>query len=276
MDVDVVILEATSVSLGLAAALQERCRVLLINRTALVAPEFINSFKPEGNIPDFVESPPGIEILSDLKQEGLVENGQCRLYSTGPHFYRAFSRLTIDQWFETDLIEMTRKDRGYSLKVMNQSGICSVNARVVIDTRNAKLEKKSKTLNALLVSRDPHARIPENTRTVSFIRERDSKPSTVLMRITCTDHESLFTARHRLIESWQDIAETYPQWKIAAIALVFDITPLTALDEIVRDKTKCFWERSEEPGLIYLPGSGFSHPLTAIDAGYRLGKALIL
>ncbi|MCK9251886.1 MAG: hypothetical protein M0P55_03950 [Clostridiales bacterium] len=264
MDYDLVILDASGAALGFAEALQGQYRVLVLNRTAMVAAEFINAFRPcPGRVT--ADSPPARSILSGLEQEGFLAFDQVRHYSAGPLLYHAFSQLTCDQLYETDLLAVEPVPGGYALDIVNRSGMRKIKTRVLVDTREPALPNH-RTLNAILVSRDPAAPPPPDNDAMTFFCETDPNPPTCILQLGCTRGETLFAARHRLIESWQQIAMQHPAWRIAAIALAFAVIPDASAPGSIEHPT----------GLILLPSAAFPNLLAAIDAGYRLGKELTL
>ena len=264
MDYDLVILDASGAALGLAEALQGQYRVLVLNRTAMVAAEFINAFRPcPGRVT--ADSPPARSILSGLEQEGLLAFDQVRHYSAGPLLHHAFSQLTCDQLYETDLLAVEPVPGGYALDIVNRSGMRKIKTRVLVDTRDSALPNP-RTLNAILVSRDPAAPTPPDGGAMTFFCETDPHPPTCILQLACSRDETLFAARHRLIESWQLIAAQHPAWKIASIGLAFAAIPDASSLSATMDPS----------GLIRLPSAAFPNLLAAIDAGYRLGKELTL
>jgi len=264
MDYDLVILDASGAALGLAEALQGQYRVLVLNRTAMVAAEFINAFRPcTGRLS--AVSPPARAILSGLEQERLLVYDQCRLYSAGPLLHHAFSKLTCDQLYETDLLAAEPAPGGYELEIVNRSGIHKIKTRILVDTRDTALPNP-RTLNAILVSRDPATPTPPDGGAMTFFRETDPTPPTAILQLACSRDESLFAARHRLIESWQLIAAQNPAWRIAAIALAFAALPDASSPGAFKDPSD----------RVFLPSAAFPNLLAAIDAGYRLGKELPL
>ena len=264
MDYDLAILDASGAALGLAEALQSQYRILVLNRTAMVAAEFVNAFRPcVGRL--IPGSPPARAILSGLEQERLLAFDQCRVYSAGPLLDHAFSQLTCDQRYETDLLAMEPAPGGYELEIVNRSGTRKIKTRVLVDTRDTALPNP-RTLNAILVSRDTAAPTPPDSGAMTFFREADPTPPTAILQLACSQSESLFAARHRLIESWASVANQNPAWKIAAIALAFAVVPDASSPVALK----------EPSGWIRLPSAAFPNLLAAIDAGYRLGKELPL
>lgn len=270
---DIVILGATCAALGLVSGLQDHCRVLLLHSTAMVAPEFVNAFKTGTDWPAEAVSAPAAKILAAMKQEHIFQNGDCRIYSAGTIFSQAFNQLQADLLFETDIETIARLNEGYELAICNASGHSRIRTGIIIDTGTAGLDSKTKTLNALLAGSQPAAGTPGDADGVTFLRENDPTPPTVLMRVACPPEESLFMARHRLIDRWRQMAAVNPDWRIAAIALDFDLTlPAETNASPAADGTRLCTCKPDEPDYFSLPSAGFANPLAAIDAGYSCGK----
>ncbi len=265
MDYDIVILGATCAALGLAAGLPADARTLLLEPTAMVGAEFIHAFRPGSDWPEQADSAPAQAILAAMRREQLFQDGDCRIYSAGAIFCDACRQLTADLLLETDLVARTRTQAGFDLPICNTHGFSQIKTRSVIDTTAAGLTPAPKSLNAILAARQPNPDTPVNVAGVTFRRENDPLTPTVLMKLTCKPDESIFAARHRLIECWQAMAADWPDWRIATIALAFDRTP--AQPGMLTESLS-----QPEPGFYCLPSAGFANPLAAIDAGYRWGK----
>ncbi|HOB23012.1 MAG TPA: hypothetical protein PLC26_09840 [Bacillota bacterium] len=257
---DVVIFDAASVALGIASELKKKRKVLIVNRTSMVAAEFINSYKPGRNWEEEPETDLAKSIAEKLRAERLITERAAHFYAAGPVFYKAYSDLGVDLLLETEILSVEKAGSAFEITIYNCAGFGTVKTPFIIDTTDEGFCQE-KSLNCLLVNKDKAAVFPAvSMQGADFFPTHDEIVNSVIMRYHCPPDASLAEARHGLIELWQGRPEVLSDWKIASIGLYFDITP-RAVQEV--GQTKCI-----------IPASSYDNPLAAVDAGVKVGRRL--
>lgn len=258
---DIVILGATSAALGLANELKQKYKTLIINRTSMVAYEFVNAYKRGENWNVEPETEFGRAIREELLREKIITKEEAHIYSAGPIFYKAFKDLGIDILLETELISVKKEYEGYIISVYNVGGHDTIKARYIIDTTEREADIKSKSLNCLLTNKKKDVLPPIKLDGVEIYKEVDNKINTAILKYNCPLDTSLYEARHQVIETWRNRPQELADWKIAAIGLCFDVVPRVGFKQIGKFH-------------VALPSAYYDNPLAAIDAGVNLGRRI--
>jgi len=257
----VVILGATSAALGLAKEIKQEYKTLIVNRTSMVAYEFVNAYKMGANWEKEPESEFGKTIKEELIKEKIITDQGAYIYSAGPIFYKAFKDLNIDVLLETELVSVEKEGNEYIIYAYNVGGYDTIKAKYIIDTTEKEVGIIRKSLNSLLVNKkkDDFPSIEMNG--IEIYREADNIINTAVLKYNCPLDIPLYEARHQIIEIWRNRPKEVSDWKIAAIGLCFDITPEAGFKQI----DKCH---------VALPSAYYDNPIAAIDAGVKLGRRI--
>jgi hypothetical protein len=256
---DIAILGATSLALGLAgASLAEGRRVLVIDKTEMVAAEFVAAFRSGQSWSADLQTELARSIRDAMISQGMLAGDAACTHAAGPLFYRAFHDLSADLLLDAAILAIRKTGSGYELDCHAAGSCLTVKTRTIFDTTADRIALQRKSLHAILAGRTGETSLPEADGRFTFRLDTVLDPPTVIMEMPCPTDESLTAARHRLIESFAVLPET-SSWKIAAIANCFAETPLA--DAATAD-----------PGFPILPSCRFDNPLLAIDAGWVQGE----
>ncbi len=236
MKYDLVIIGATAAALGLAKTVESSLSTLIVNKTEMVAYEFVHTFR------------------------------QPEVYAQGAIYHKAFKELKADVLLGTEIAGMTRgKEGSYVLELYNTAGFQTVEAaRLVNTTAEApEVQLQSKSLNALLIQQQGKP-VPEvEWEAFSLVPEaKNHAYSTAILKLACSEKETVAEARHRLVETWLSRPEALGEWKIAAIAFAFEAT--------IEKK-----EVHAEDSHIHLISTAYAGPEESQTAGIQLGRSLL-
>ncbi|MDF2935149.1 MAG: hypothetical protein K0Q90_522 [Paenibacillaceae bacterium] len=236
MRYDLVIIGATTAALGLAKTVQSSLKTLIVNKTEMVAYEFVNAFQ------------------------------QPEVYARGAFFYKEFRELTADVLLGTEVAGITRSPDGdYVLELYNTAGFQTVKASQMVDTTAEAPEAslQGKTLNALLIQQQGNPVPDVEWEGVALVPEtRTQAYSTAILKLSCPEAETVAAARHRLIESWLARPKTLGEWKIAAIAFTFEHIAVQG-------------ELKADDGRRFLVSAAYAGPAESEEAGIQLGRSLL-
>lgn len=97
----------------------------------------------------------------------------------------------------------------------------------------------------------------------SLVSEAQSHAySTAILKMECPEEEMVAAARHRLVEAWISRPEALGEWKIAAIAFVFEHIPVQG-------------ELMAGDGRRFLVSTAYAGPAQSEEAGIQLGRSLL-
>ena len=232
MHYDLVIIGATVTALGIAKTAKASCKTLILNRTEMVAYEHVYTFKSPG------------------------------VYSQGAQYYKEFYDLGADILLRTEITEINKDEEGYTLEIFNNAGFQKVHAKILVDTTTEReTEISEKSLNSILVNRKKSVFPKIEWNNFLFIDENDEKFNTVIMKYNCDVNLSIYEARHRLIDLWQQRPKELDGWVIAAIGFAFEEKPLNRY--IKKDEN-----------YYIIPSAYFDTPAASMEAGEELGRRL--
>ncbi|MDW7657482.1 MAG: hypothetical protein SCM11_09955 [Bacillota bacterium] len=256
---DLIILGATSLALGLTGAMSsEKKRVLVIEKTEMVASEFIAAFRPGKSWSADLQTSLALSIRNSMIRQGFLVGDAACAYAAGPIFYWALHDLSADLLLDTAIIAIRKTHTGYELDCQAAGSHMTVKTKEIIDTTADRIALQSKSLHAILACQAGETSLPQADGRFVFRLDTVLEPPTVILEMPCPIDESLTAARHRLIELFIALPET-GSWKIAAIANCFAEVPLAD-------------DSTPDPGFPILPSCRFDNPLLAIDAGWMQGE----
>lgn len=236
MKVDLVIIGATAAALGLAKTVQSNLKTLIVNKTEMVAYEFVNAFQ------------------------------QPEVYAQGALFHKEFRELEADVLLGTEVVGITRSpEGGYALELYNTAGFQTVEASQVVDTTtdSPEIQLQGKTLNALIIQQQGKPVPTVEWEGFTLVPETHSQAySTAILKLACPRSETVAAARHRLVEAWLSRPSALAEWKIAAIAFAFEHTPVQG-------------EIKADDGRRFLISAAYAGPAESQNAGIQLGRSLL-
>jgi hypothetical protein len=236
MKYDLVIIGATSAALGLAKTVQSSLRTLIVNKTEMVAYEFVNTFR------------------------------EPEVYARGAFYHKAFKELEADVLLGSEVAAITRSpEGGYVLEMYNTAGFQTVEASQVVDTtaEASGVRLQGKTLNALLIQQQGKSVPDVEWEGISLMPEAHRHAySTAILKMDCPEEETVAAARHRLVEAWLSRPEALGEWKIAAIAFAIEHIPVQG-------------ELLAEDGRRFLISAAYTGPAQSEEAGIQLGRSLL-
>lgn len=236
MKYDLVIVGATAAALGLAKTVQSRLSTLIVNKTEMVAYEFVNTFR------------------------------EPEVYAQGACYHKAFKELEADVLLGTEVAGITRSaEGGYVLELYNTAGFQTVEASRLVDTtaEAQEVQLQGKSLNALLIQQQGKPVPDVEWEGFTLVPEAQSHAyRTVILKMACPEEETVAAARHRLVEAWLSRPEALGEWKIAAIAFAFEIKPVQG-------------EHLAEDGRRFLVSAAYAGPAQSEEAGIQLGRGLL-
>lgn len=236
MKFDLVIIGATAAALGVAKTVQSSLKTLIVNKTEMVAYEFVNAFQ------------------------------QPEVYARGAFFYKEFRELQADVLLGTEVAGITRKpEGGFVLELFNTAGFQTVEADRVVDTTtdSPEVPLHGKRLNALIIQQQGKPVPAVEWEGFALVPETRSQVySTAILKLACRPEDTVAGARHRLVEAWLARPEALEDWKIAAIAFAFEHIPAQG-------------ETKADDGRHYLISAAYAGPAESEDAGIQLGRSLL-
>jgi hypothetical protein len=270
---DLLICGATFAGLGAAQAAKEAGRsALVIERTAATGKEYVNTFNPGRHWGKPLQlSSFAAAFRDDLLRRNLMEpGGPVHLPAMHPLLCLLIKESALKVQFLTEIVEVTGRDGGYAVRLINAAGLHEVKAREIIDTSSQGLTKPGnlsapagKRLNAYLhyagsnggaYSEDLPDLPPSVDGAVSAVRGR--YPSEIILRFTVVPTDDWPEARPKLHRYWQARPAAWGEWTIAAVADEFE--------SLVEPGVRRIEERWS-----WLPSEGCDHPLEALEQGYR-------
>lgn len=261
---------ATFAGLGAAlAALEAKRNVIVVERTALVGREFIETFNPGTGWSD-----PTTELVqsfrNDLITRNLMENnGPVHLPGLHPLLCQLIKQFGLKIKFLTEIVGVAEQDGSYVVHLHDASGSYTLLADEIWDTSSQRLTvpgslfvPERKRLNAYL-----HHPDIRNTGIPSPIDDSMSVrcgrfQSEVILKVEVAPEDDLRQARQRLVQFWQNRPEEWASWTIAAIASGFESTVAASSEQLAER-----WS--------WLPSEALSNPLSALDQGYVTFKKAV-
>ncbi|MDF2927554.1 MAG: hypothetical protein K0R57_6468 [Paenibacillaceae bacterium] len=235
MQYDLVIIGATTAALGLAKTVQSSLKTLIVNKTEMVAYDFVNSYKKPG------------------------------VYAQGAAYNKEFRELGADILLGTEVVSVTKRENGgYTLELLGVGGFQTVETKQLVDTTLEREEGISgKSFNALIIQQKGEP-VPEvEWPGVTLVAEAHQELyTTAILKLDCALDWSVAEARHQLVDRWLKRPEALKEWKMAAIAFCFEERSAAGV-------------RKKDEGYHVLPAAGYTEPEASADAGVQLGRSLV-
>ena len=262
---------ATAVALGIAS--QNTDKAFIVERTGLVAKEFIDCYNP-GALEWKALSPLGVNLKKELKQRNILdEAGRVHIPAVASVLFKLIQDTGVNILLVTEIVEIKKTEELYEITLYNNSGFQKVTADKIIDTTSIEGTNKkkkeeyicSKSINAILHSKDEetfnfnHPDINSNEK-VSYQQGRFTKEVILKYRLSLEDH--WITARHKIHSYWQNRPSFLDKWQIASIASTFEV--------VLKEKVNCEIDDKWK----WMPSSGYSNLLEAFEAGIVYGDEL--
>lgn len=247
---------------GIGAALAAPESTLVVERSAAVGQEYIESFNPGRNDGPIPLSSFGRSFVLELRQRNLTGAALEPVHLPGLHpvLCRRLLDARVQVLLLTEIIEIRQLPAGFEVDLFNASGLRTVTADRIIDTttcrvsRPAEIRPAGRSLNAYIHTGIADQGLPAASDPgVEFVQGRFSAEHIVKWTLAADDDWP--AARNGLLSYWHTRPTVLLPWTIAAIASVFDCEVQRGL-QLVTDSW--FW----------LPSKGYGHPVEAIDQGY--------
>ncbi|MGO4542525.1 hypothetical protein [Paenibacillus sp. 2TAB19] len=248
---------------GIGAALAKPETTLVVERSAAVGQEFIESFNPGRNAGPLSFSEFGHSFVEELRQRNLI--GATLEPAHLPGLHPVLCRRLLDARVQvlllTEIVQIRKLSAGFEVDVYNASGIRTLTVDRILDTTTSRLSRLAdrfrparRRVNAYI-----HADIAEQVLPavddprVELVQGRFDAEHIVKWTLEADDDWP--AARNGLLNYWQNRPSELLPWTIAAIASVFECETPRGLQILMDD---WFW----------LPSEGYGHPVEAIDQGY--------
>ncbi|MDF2959283.1 MAG: hypothetical protein K0S39_1018 [Paenibacillus sp.] len=267
---DTLIIGATFAGIGLARSSLDR-RAVLVERTTLIGHEFINCYKPGTGW----NRTPEHELTRELRQEWLQKrlltpDGGVHLGGISPILYKLLLESGLSQAvrFMTEVVEVKKQPDGYEVTLFDAGGLRTLRTERIVDTTSdCRSATGGKPIHAKAVSAVlHHANATADSMIPEAFADRISLgafASEAYLQLPLAPQASWADARHALHSFWANRPEELKDWKIAAVADEFAVTPPTRFEVLGE-------------GWVWLPSSAFDNPLEALDAGYAYGKKEVI
>ncbi|MDR6549188.1 hypothetical protein [Paenibacillus qinlingensis] len=254
-----IIIGATFAGLGAAYTNKE---ALVIERTALVGHEFINSYHLGEGWQQTPVTAEGEKLKKELLDRGILsEEGSVHIPAIAPVLYNKIAEDAISIMLHTDVTEIRRLAEGFEVTVYNASGFSRFTTDRIMDTRSESAlpgSVVSKSLNAMLSCREEGLEVPLFT--MENVRFATGKlQGEWIVKVTVDVEDDWIAARHKLHHMWANRPDVWEKWTISAIAGCFEL-------QINQEPTAI------EPNWWSHPSGAFRNPLEAFEAGLAFGR----
>ncbi|NOU65473.1 hypothetical protein GC096_15670 [Paenibacillus sp. LMG 31461] len=251
-----IILGATFAGLGAAYACGKEA--LLIERSALVGYEFINSYNLGEDWHATVLSEEGEKLKNELLERGILsEDGRVHIPAIAPVLYNKIGCDSLPILLHSDIADIRQLGAGYEVTIYNASGFNSYRTDRIIDTRPEYAPShliKSKSLNAMLNCGEDDPEVSTTAGSYLLLTKGKLKGE-VVAKVPIEVEDDWITARHKLHQLWAGRPKEWESWTISSVAGFFElqIEPETG-GEIA-------------PSWFSLPSAAYRNPLEAFEAG---------
>jgi len=245
-----VIIGATAYGIGFAS--QKPDEVLVIERTALVAPEYIDSLHV-GSTEWNPTEPMGFDLKNELLSRNVLSAaGRFHAPGAASTLFDLIQKKDISVLFLTDVIGIEKMESDYEITIYNNSGFQKISAGRVIDT-TPKADKKS--INAFVVSNGNPCDHP-------MLRQGRFENEFILC-VPLEMEDDWIAARKKVHTFWQNRDAGLKDWTLVSIASTFDFTVDNTVDEPGPYAIQERWE--------WMPGNAYGNLLEAFEAGIKGG-----
>jgi hypothetical protein len=254
----IIILGATFAGLG--AAYSHKQESLIIERSALVGYEFINSYNPGEGWNEVVLSTEGGRLKKELlERQILSEDGRAHIPAVAPVLYNKIAQDSLNILLHTEIADISQAGDVIEVTIYNASGLSKLKTDLIVDTRPDRARRiKSKSINAMLSCGEEEINLPDLEQgQAQFVKGK--LKGEIIVKVPVDVQDSWTSARHKLHQLWVNRPPEWASWTLAAIAGCFDIQ---AEHE----------PAANDPNCLYLPSSAYRNPLEAFEAGIALER----
>lgn len=247
---------------GLGAALEDIDGTLVIERTALVGHEFINSFNPGKGWNDTPLSASGASLKEELRERGILsEDGLVHLPALAPVLYNRIHGSGLRVLLLTEVLEVEDRGDGVEVTIHHASGKSVVRAERLIDTRTeaAASDLVAKRINAMLMY--VGEKTPEIVAPIAPIASNAGAEivkcklaGELVLKLEVGNEDGWIQARSKLNRLWTDRAAEWSDWRICAVATCFEVV-----------LSSC--SSTEKGRILRLTSAAYRNPLEAFEAG---------
>jgi hypothetical protein len=260
---------------GLGAAFAASQRVLVVERSAGVGQEFIETFNPGSvdlGFADLRLSPFEQSFHSELVERNLMEQGGGPVHLAGVHavLCKLIQDAGLEMLFLTEIVEVRSMKEGFEVTLYNVSGFQTIRVDRIIDTTSRRFSQPdhlymptgAKRLRAHLSTElQEQAATPivqQFDERVQIIQGRF--PSERIVAFTVDADADWPAARHSLQEYWRARPDSLAPWTLAAVASTFGLNIPQGPQELGVNWT-------------WLPSENALHPLQAFNQGYQVQQS---
>ncbi|WP_214630706.1 hypothetical protein [Paenibacillus agaridevorans] len=251
---------------GLGAALEDIDGTLVIERTALVGHEFINSFNPGGDWNDDTAlSASGASLREELRERGILsDDGLVHLPALAPVLYNRIYESGLRVLLLTEVLLVEEKNDYVEVTIHHASGRSVVRADRLIDTRteavmDAAADKTARRINAMLLyvgetpldAVVPDAFVVPDAETEIVKGKLDGE---LILKLTIGNEDDWVQARSKLNGVWTNRTGEWLDWRICAVATCFEVEMTVS-------------GSSKEGRIQRLTSAAYRNPLEAYEAG---------
>lgn len=251
---------------GLGAALEDIDGTLVIERTAQVGHEFINSFNPGRNWNGTALSPSGASLKEELRERGILsDDGLVHLPALAPVLYNRIHDSVLRILLLTEVLHVENRGDRVVVTIHHASGRRVVSADKLIDTRTEAVmpgEIAAKRMNAMLLYggeeelRDVELPSPSTARTIGAGAEivRCKLRGEWILKLPIDKDDDWVQAREKLNRFWTERTPEWADWTICAVATSFEVEAVPG-------------GGAEDGRIRRLISAAYSNPLEAYEAG---------
>lgn len=247
---------------GLGAAYAAGGETILVERTAAVGHEFINSCNPGTGWLETELSPQGERLKQELLNRNILSmEGKVHLPAAAPLLYHQIREDGLPVLLMTEVVNIREMKDGFEVDFYNASGLESCRVKRILDTTGncltctrQRIIPLRKSINAMLSCEDSSTPLhAADCEEVEFVEGK--LPGEMILKLKVSPQEDWITARYQLHQFWMNRSEEWKPWTIATVADCF---------EIVVDPGPV----AIATGWSWLPSSSYRNPLEAFEAGY--------
>ncbi|NHN29602.1 hypothetical protein [Paenibacillus agricola] len=256
---------------GLGAAFAAEQPVLVVERSAGVGQEFIETFNPgsaDSKLAEIQLSPFEQSLHEELVQRSLMKQGGGPIHLPGAHavLCKRIQDVGLQVLFLTEIVEVRPLGEGFEVMLYNVSGFQTIRVDRIIDTTSRRFSQPdhlyspigAKRISAHLSTDQPEQAAmpivqPPGDR-AQIVQGRF--PSERVLTFTVDAEADWPAARHSLQEYWRTRPDSLASWTLAATSSAFGLDVPQGPQELAAN-----WS--------WLPSEGSLHPLQAFNQGYQ-------
>jgi hypothetical protein len=256
---------------GLGAALAANMPTLVVERSAGVGQEFIETFNPgavDAKLAGLQLSPFEQSLHAELVERSLMEPGGGPVHLPGVHavLCKRIQDADLKVLFLTEIVEVKTSGEGFEVTLYNVSGFQTIRVDQIIDTTSRRFsqpdrlyapvggKRLSAHLSAALSEQEAMPIVQPVDEQAQIVQGRF--PSERILAFTVDAGADWPAARHSLQEYWRARPDSLAPWTIAAVASTFGLDVPQGPQRLAAHWT-------------WLPSENSLHPLEAFNQGYQ-------